>query len=296
MAKRVIEVEIVGDADKLKRSFQQAGGATDQFADKQTKAGGKMQKFGAMAKGAALGGIGALVTGLKSSVTAARDAEVSQTRMETQLKALGISYKGHAGEIDTVIQKTSKLAGLDDEDLSDAFTKIVRSTGDVDKGLKGMAMSADIARGSGKKICSSLGSYREGSRWTRHGARQARGHQRQGQGLHRDPGRSSEEVCGQAKAYGESAAGGQDRLKVAFENLMESVGKGLLPVLTVLANSLANLMGWFEKHKTIAIALGVVIGALAGTLIAMKVAALSSELGDGRCHGCSVAMERGAHS
>jgi hypothetical protein len=58
----------------------------------------------------------------------------------------GISYKAHAKEIDNVIQKTSQLSGLDDEDLQDAFTNIVRVTGDVNKSLKLTGLAADFAR------------------------------------------------------------------------------------------------------------------------------------------------------
>jgi hypothetical protein len=59
-------------------------------------------------------------------VDAAMDAQKSQARLEAQLKASGISFRAHAKEIDAVIQKHSQLAGLDDEDLQDAFTNIVR--------------------------------------------------------------------------------------------------------------------------------------------------------------------------
>jgi hypothetical protein len=63
--------------------------------------------------------------------------EVSQKRSCRAAQGVcGISYRAHAAEIDRVIQKTSQLAGLDDEDLQDAFTNIVRVTGNVNKSLQ----------------------------------------------------------------------------------------------------------------------------------------------------------------
>ena len=97
-------------------------------------------------KGVGLAAAAVGAVGLKQAATAAIEAEKSNARMTTQLKASGISFRAHAGEIDRVIQKTSQLAGLDDEDLQDAFTNIVRVTGDVNKSLKLTGLAADFAR------------------------------------------------------------------------------------------------------------------------------------------------------
>src|SRR5262245_37907178 len=131
-----IAVEITGDASQFKRELQSATNATN----KANSGMAKMQKA-ALVAGAALAG--GLVVGLKASVGAAKEAEVSQQRMKTQLDALNISYEDHAEQIDKVIQSTSKLAALDDEDLQDAFTQLVRTTGDVNAALKDTQLAAD---------------------------------------------------------------------------------------------------------------------------------------------------------
>ena len=81
--------------------------------------------------GAAYLGTKGVLDILNSSVKASQEAEVSQKKLQAQLKASGISYKNHAKEIDKVIQKTSELSGLDDEDLQVSFTNIIRVTGNV---------------------------------------------------------------------------------------------------------------------------------------------------------------------
>jgi hypothetical protein len=75
-----------------------------------------------------------------------RGVREARRALQAQLKAIGISYKAHAKQIDEVIQKHSRLAGLDDEDLQDAFTNLVRSTGKVNSRAEGHGLVADLAR------------------------------------------------------------------------------------------------------------------------------------------------------
>jgi hypothetical protein len=143
MASRALTVEIVGDASSLSKAF----GRVEKDA---TRTEGRLKKFGAgVAKGFAFAGAAAGATaigGLKKAADAAIEAEKTQARLEAQLRASGISFAKHKTEIDRVIESHSKLSGLDDEDLTDAFTNIVRVTGDVDKSLRLTGLAADIAR------------------------------------------------------------------------------------------------------------------------------------------------------
>ena len=65
MAKRVIEVEIIGDASKLGRSFDDADKSSGSF-------GAKMAKVGKIAAVGLAGGIGAAVVAGKKFVEAAQ--------------------------------------------------------------------------------------------------------------------------------------------------------------------------------------------------------------------------------
>src|SRR4051794_3292750 len=120
--------------------------------DDMVKANGRLRtSFGSVwsrggAAFAAAGGAFAVVSAVKSVTSAYSDSQVSQEKMRAQLKALGIDYDAHAKQIDAVIQRTSKLAGLDDEDLQDAFTAVAPSSKSVNTGLKDMSLVADLAR------------------------------------------------------------------------------------------------------------------------------------------------------
>lgn len=67
-------------------------------------------------------------------------------------------------------------------------------------------------------------------------------------------------VHGAAKAYGDTFSGQVAIAKAQLDNLEETIGKKLLPILTGLMKGTEDVVNWFGKHKTAAIALAAVIG------------------------------------
>lgn len=197
---------------------------------------------GAAGLGLAYFGTRGVLDALNSSVKASQEAEVSQTKMRTQLKASGISYRKHADEIERVIQKTSQLSGLDDEDLQDSFTNIVRVTGDVNKSLKLTGLAADFARAKhidvakAGEIVAKVAGGNTGI-LSRYGLSI-----KKGATATEALGILQKKFAGQAEAYGKTQAGSTDRLNVAMENLKEKIGGALAPVLTDAANKLADFV------------------------------------------------------
>jgi hypothetical protein len=243
---RSLNVVISGDARQLNGALTSAG----KHMEGLEKRGHHMS--GVLVKGFALAGAAAgtaLVVGLKKSASAAMEAEKSHARLEAQLKASGISYRAHAREIDNVIQKTSKLAGLDDEDLQDAFTNIVRSTGSVSKGLRGIGLAADIARAKHIDVAKAgqlVGKVASGNvtALARYGI-QIDKNATSSQAL----AELQKRFAGQAEAYGKTAAGAQDRFRVAVENLEEKLGAVLLPVLAKVARGVAKFLEGIESGR-----------------------------------------------
>jgi hypothetical protein len=122
------------------------GADTRGFDSAMNKSESRMKSVG---KAAALGGLaiaGGIAVGLKKSADAAIESEKAQARLNQALAGAGISQDKYGASIQANIEKTSKLAALDDEDLSDSFAKLVRSTGDVTRATEGMNLAADIAR------------------------------------------------------------------------------------------------------------------------------------------------------
>src|SRR4051812_35304811 len=114
---RKLEVQIVGDSASLERALGRAGKATNDVGS----------RFSGMAKMAVLGagaaGVGALVIGLKGTVDAALDAEKASARFTDAMDKVGASAKQRAAA-QQAISDLSRKAALDDEDLSDVYSKL----------------------------------------------------------------------------------------------------------------------------------------------------------------------------
>jgi hypothetical protein len=263
-----VAVSITADNSGLKRGVRDAEGDL-----------GRLQRVGVSstrglsagfkAAGGVLAGA-AVADQIRQTIVAAQESQVSQRKLAAQLKATGISYQAHAKEIDNVIQKTSKLSGLDDEDLQDSFTNIVRATGSVKDGLRGTAIAADLARAKhmdvaragdvvAKAFNGNVGALKRmgvtlqpvtaaqdklkasTKNATVEQVKAAKEQDRVATGQ-KAIAELQRRVAGQAQAYGKTSAGAQDRFRVAVENLRESVGAKLLPILTKVTTKAADFV------------------------------------------------------
>lgn len=277
MAKRTLTVELVGDPKSLERSFSRGGKSAQRFGKDLSLVGRLNAKTGAsfglltrganVATGALIGGAG-LTFALKSVTDANNEAEASNARLRAQLKASKISYGAHAKEIDRVIQRTSKLAALDDEDLQDAFTNIVRVTGNVQQSLKLTGLAADFARAKHMDVAKAgelVGKVAGGntgvlSRYglsvkavtsesdklaKQHGKvtveqRRAAAEADKAATAQKAIGALQQKFGGQAAEYGRTSAAAGDRVQVAFENVREAIGAKLAPTVKSAENAVAN--------------------------------------------------------
>jgi hypothetical protein len=219
---------------------------------------------------AAAGGAYGLVTGLKAIVTAQGDAEASSKRVATAVDNAGLSYQRHSKHIDDVIQKQSRLAALDDEDLADSFGRIVGITKNVNEALRINAIAADVARGRQIELDAATKIV------TRAYLGQVTGLRRIGVNVEPvtkaqdklrestknatkeqvDAAKKADLVAsrqkalatlqtqfgGQARAYGRSQQGALAGVQVAWENVLETLGKKLAPTITKVANHIAKFL------------------------------------------------------
>lgn len=243
---RKLEVVITGDSKGLERAYNRAGAATGRFGSKL----GTLTKAGMI--GAAVGGTALLAKGLQSSVSAAMEAEKAQAALEAQLKASGISYQESAGSIDKTVQSLSRMAGIDDEDLTSAFTRLVRSTGDVKKAQEQMGLVADIARAKqmdvgaaaeivGKALSGNTGILK------RYGVEIEKG-----MTVTEALGVAQRAFAGQAEAYGKTTAGAQDKVRVSLENVQEAIGAKVLPAFNQMllwaTAQMPKIEAFFSTH------------------------------------------------
>jgi hypothetical protein len=282
MARTVLEVVAAMNARPLEQGLGRAGKATDKFGKDVDRSSKRARSGFASIGGAAKLAGGAIVAsgivaGLRDIASAAAESEVSTVKLKSQLKASGVSYRAHAKEIDKVIQKTSRLAALDDEDLQDAFTNIVRVTGNVTQSMKLTGVAADIARAKhidvakagqmlGKVADGNVGSLKKlgvsftpvttaQDALTKSGEKFTKAQMDQAKATDKTKTTAGalaavqKTFAGQAAAYGKTSAGAMEGLDVASENLKETLGKALAPAMASAAGGLTKFIGEIQSGE-----------------------------------------------
>jgi len=240
-----LQVNIIGENKSLKRALGDSEKRMSRFGGAAGKIGKGLKVAGA---GAAIG-VGAVVVVLGKAAKAAMEAEKSATRMNTQLSALGKNTPAVKKNIDATVTSMAAMSGFDDEDLQDAFTRIVRSTGNVKTALgpQGLALAMDIARAKGidaAKAAEIVAKAQDGQT----GALKKLGVEvTKGMTGQQALAAAQKTFAGQAEAYGKTAAGAQERFGVAIEGVQEKIGAKLLPILTQLMNWVSANMPAIER-------------------------------------------------
>ena len=92
-------------------------------------------------------------------------------------------------------------------------------------------------------------------------------------------GALSERFSGQASAAAGTMAGKLAEMKANGEDLLQTLGQKLIPILDKVVTAIQKAVTWLEKHKDVAIALAIVIGGVLAT--AFTVWAVSLFMVDG---------------
>jgi hypothetical protein len=252
---RTISVEIVGDASSLERSFRRASTDAAKFdrsigrTFRGVAAGsGVFRSLGrsvAFASSAFLGGAG-FVAAITSTVKAAEESQrvLGQTRVAVERS--GLAWRTYRRRIEEVSKATSQLSGFDDERLLATFDTLVRRTGDVNQALRLNALAADVARGRNIELEQASQLVLKASIGNVGALRRL--------GINIDKNADAVQAldllqrkyAGSAAAYGRTAAGAQDRFRVALENLQEVLGQQLLPTISKYLNRAAN---WLNNSR-----------------------------------------------
>lgn len=257
MAKRKLIIEVVADADKLKRGLKNAEGSLAGF---QRRAEGRARKL--PGGGLILGGVGkagligagiaagaAVATKALSTVVAkAEEAQIAQANLSQAFAATGISAAKNGKKVEAAIQKVSKRAAIDDEEVSASFANLLRTTGSVDKATRDAALAADIARGRRISLAAATKIVEKAENG------QLRGLKAVGVQIDKNTTstqaieRAQAKFAGSADRYGRTAAGAQDKYRVALENVEERIGAKLLPLQTKLALAAVRFLDWSDRN------------------------------------------------
>jgi len=236
-----LRIPIIGEF-KGKKAFDQAGKATSTL-DKGVK------KLGATL--AATFGAQQLLKFAKNAAKAFIEDEQAATRLAQSVKNLGLAFE--TPRIEEFISQLSKASGVTDDQLRPSMQKLLQTTGSVTKSTALLTQALDISRGSGvdfETVVNDLSMAYVG---------QTRGLRKYSLGLSQAElktmsfadvqAKLSKQFTGANAAYLETYAGKMGILSTAAGEASETIGKGLVDSLSILAGEgntvqpLADSMG-----------------------------------------------------
>ncbi len=253
---RSVKLFLKGDATGLERALTKAEVRLKGFervAGKQSTVANSGLLGGFSKSGALVTGIGLGVIALKNVTDAAKNAQVILGQTSTAVTDAGLSWNKYGAQVQAASLRISKSSAFDDEQVLQSFATFVRGQKNVEKSLQLSELAADVARGRYTDLATATQLVNKAALGQIGALRRA--------GIAIDKNATSTQALaalqaaygGAAVRYANSAAGAQDKLRVSVENLRESLGNGLLPVVTDLATVLSNSV---DQANALAAALG----------------------------------------
>jgi hypothetical protein len=228
---RALTLKLLADTADFQKKLANGSKDIDSIGERAAEFG----KKAAIAFAAAGAAIGAFAV---SAVKAAAEDETAQRRLaETITATTGATAKQIEG-VEKYIKQTSIAIGVADDGLRPAFTRLVRSTQDVEEAQKLLNLALDLSAATGKPletISNALGRAYDGNTT-------ALG--KLGLGLDADIIKSKDfdaifqQLTGTfgnfAEKESETTAKQLERVKIALDEAKESIGAALLPIVQEL--------------------------------------------------------------
>jgi hypothetical protein len=227
-----------------KRAFEQAGKSTNNL-EKNVK---KLAKTFGVAFGAT-----AVANFAKASAKAFIEDENAARSLSVTIKNLGLAYGNNAVIVSDFINNLEKQTGVLDDELRPAMDRLLRATGSVSKSQELLNLSLDIAAGTGKTVTQVSQSLQKAylgqtAAIGRLGVGISKAELATGQFADIQE-KLTKLFSGQSAAAANSYAGQLAKLQVAANNAKETIGKGLVDALKLLASdkSIDDLNEGLEK-------------------------------------------------
>jgi hypothetical protein len=251
---------------RLKREFGQLEGAA-------AKTKFALQKSLVPAT-ATLAGLAAVGT---DAVQAAIEDQKAQQALARTIRQTTKATDAQIAANEEWISTQGELFGVTDDELRPALAKLVRVTKDVGKAQMVARLAMDVAAGTGKDLNDVTDAF----------TKALGGNMKSLRALAPEVaalikrGASAEEVFaalnttfgGQAAEQANTAAGRFERLKIRLDELKESLGARLLPILeNKVLPALEKFAAWAEKNPRLILAVAAAIGVLAAGIIALNIA------------------------
>jgi hypothetical protein len=230
---RTLKLSILAETKDLVSGLNKASSETQSFGDKATEFGKKA------ALAFAVAGAAALKFGFDAVKAATEDAAAQELLAKT-IQATTSATAAQVKGVEDYITKTSIAIGVADDELRPAFSRLVRSTKDVDEAQRLLNLALDLSAASGKPletVTNALGKAYDGNTT-------ALGKLGLGLDTNLLKSKDNDAIIRQLETtYGEFAEGAAEtaakkfeRIKIATDEAKESIGAALLPIIEELSD------------------------------------------------------------
>jgi hypothetical protein len=228
---RTLKLSILADVDELKKGLGEANKSVESSAD-------KIADFGKKAALAFLAvGTAATAFAVQAVKNASQD-EAAQRKLEETIRASTKATEAQTKAVANYIDETSIAVGITDDELRPAFSRLVRSTNDVEEAQKLLNLALDITAATGKPleaVTNALGKAYDGN-LTSLG--------RLGLGIDQSILKTKDfdlvykNLAGTFGSFAENEAQTTEaqfrRIQIAIDEAKESIGAALLPAVNQL--------------------------------------------------------------
>jgi len=239
---RTLKLSILADIDNLKKNLTDGSQEVEGFGDKISDYGKKAGlAFAAAGAAAAVYAGKLLVDGVQSAMA----DEQSQVKLATALENATGATKTQIAAIEEQILKTSLATGVTDDELRPALSRLALSTNDSTKAQELLNLALDISAQTGKPleaVANALGKAYDGNSASlgKLGVGMSAA-ELKAMTFTETQNKLSELFGGSASKNAETFQGRMDRLKIAFDESLETIGTALLPILQ-------KMVGYFTEN------------------------------------------------
>ncbi len=222
---------------------------------------------------AALGGLG--VAAFSATKAAIEDGK-AQAELARQLQAVTGATTDQIAAVEEWISTQGKVLGIADDELRPAYGKLMRVTKDFGKTQSVLALAMDASAATGKDLSSVTDVFTKALGGNVKALSRAFPQYKKlidsGASIDEVFAAIAKQVGGAASTAANTSAGKFQRLQVRMDELKESIGAQLLPIIEKFVPYLENIAGWAEKNQGVVLALAAAIGVLAAGIVAANIA------------------------
>ena len=178
------------------------------------------------------------IQALKRSVIAFAEEDRAANKLEASLRNLGLAYNTQA--IEDYLEKSEKATAISKDELSPAIAGLLSTTLDAEKSMRLLNLAMDISASTGRDLTSITtalsraynGNYASlGKLQTAFTSAEL-----EAMGFEASVGALNTQFAGAAKNNADTYAGKIDKMKIAFGDLAEEVGAGIVAFLESLGD------------------------------------------------------------